>query len=284
MVARESIEQYRRDSSQLSALVAKELADYFGVLDLSRPEAVRDALLEFVPLLVAEYGEVAAALAMEWYEQLRFESAATGSYVAAAVLASAITPERVEAKVRYAAGHLFDREYEAKAADGSLVVMQRPASPEKTLSVLTSATDKYVKQHGRETVAWNAQREGVRYARIPTGAKTCSFCLLLASRDAVYISEKSAGSKKYGADNQFHGFCDCEILPIRSVDDYPPGYLPDEYESMYLDAASDNGPEVQAFLESLDPGDKHRQLKAAVFSMRRKYPDAVTDGVLPHTH
>lgn len=284
MVARESIEQYRRDSSQLSALVAKELADYFGVLDLSRPEAVRDALMEFVPLLVTEYGEVAAALALEWYEQLRFESGATGSYVAAAVLPSVINPERVEAKVRYAAGHLFDREYEAKGADGGLIVVRKPAAPEKALSVLTAATDKYVKQHGREAIAWNAQHEGVRYARVPTGAKTCSFCLLLASRDAVYLSEQSAGSKKFGSENEFHGFCDCEIVPIRTANDYPPGYLPDQHESMYRDALADNGAEVRAFLESLDPDDKHRQLKAAVFSMRRKYPDAVTDAVLPHTH
>ncbi|WP_461169275.1 VG15 protein [Arthrobacter sp. Z1-15] len=283
MVARESIEQYRVASSQLSALVADELARYFGALDMSRPEAVRNALLEFVPLLVTEYGQAAAALAMEWYEQLRFESGVSGSFAAATVLASAITPERIEAKVRYAAGHLFDRTYEVED-EGRLIVVRAPANPAKALASLTGATDKYVKQHGRETVAWNAQREGARYARIPTGAKTCSFCLLLASRDAVYLSEKSAGSKKYGADNEFHGFCDCEILPIRSTDDYPPGYLPDEYEAMYLDAVGDNGPEVRAFLESLDPDDKHRQLKAAVFSMRRKYPDAVTDGVLPHTH
>lgn len=282
MVARESIEQYRAATSQLSALVAAELEAYFGVLDLSKPEAVRDALLEFVPVLVAEYGQVAAALAMEWYEQLRFESGGPGKYVAAAVLASSVTPERVEAKVRYAAGHLFEREYEVQDSTGGLAVVRKPAEPALALAVLTGATDKYVKQFSRETVAWNAEREGVRYARIPTGATTCAFCLLLASRDAVYLTEQSAGSKKFGPANEFHGHCDCEIVPIRSADDYPPGYLPDQFEQMYRDAVDDNGPEVRAFLDSLDPDDKNRQLKAAVFSMRRQFPDAVNDGV--HSH
>lgn len=283
MASRESIEQYRSASSQLATLVTAELTDYFGVLDLSKPEAVRDALLEFVPALVAEYGQVAAALAMEWYEHLRFESGAAGTYVSAAVSAPSVTPARVEAEVRFAAGHLFEKVDEVEDEDGNVTVVRTPASPAKALAVLTGATDKYVKQFGRETVAWNAEREGVRYARVPTGATTCAFCLVLASRDAVYLSEKSAGSKKFGSANEFHGHCDCEIVPIRSAEDYPPGYLPDQFEQMYHDAADDNGPEVRAFLDSLDPDDQNRQLKAAAFSMRRKFPSAVTDGVL-HAH
>lgn len=264
MVARESIEQYRVASSQLSALVADELARYFGALDMSRPEAVRNALLEFVPLLVAEYGQAAAALAMEWYEQLRFESGASGSFVAAAVLASAITPERVEAKVRYAAGHLFDRTYEVED-EGRLIVVRKPASPAKALASLTGATDKYVKQYGRETVAWNAQREGVRWARVPTGAKTCSWCLILASRDAAYLSERSALSRADG--DKYHGWCDCQAVPIRPDEDYPEGYLPSDYYDMY-----------QVARDAAGSGDM-RDIAAA---MRREFPDAVNDGA--HTH
>lgn len=266
MASRESIEQYRSASSQLATLVTAELTDYFGVLDLSKPEAVRDALLEFVPALVAEYGQVAAALAMEWYEHLRFESGAAGTYVSAAVSAPSVTPARVEAEVRFAAGHLFDREYEIEDSEGGLTIVKKPANPAAALAVLTGATDKYVKQFGRETVAWNAEREGVRWARVPTGAKTCSWCLILASRDAVYMSEQSASRRADG--HKYHGLCDCQAVPIRPGEDYPDGYLPDEFYDMY-----------QIARDAAGSGD----MAAIAAAMRREFPSAVTDGVL-HAH
>lgn len=263
MVERAQVERYRVASSELSRLVAGELAAFFAALDLSRPERSRDALLEFMPLLVSQYGQVAESLALEWYAEQRAESGAPGNYRPGPA-PLAIGPERVELKVRDLAGKLWTPEGAAM------------------LGGLQLAADKYVKQFGRDAIAHNAEREGASWARVPTGKKTCAFCLVLASRDAAYTSERSAGSKKFGDSNRFHGKCDCEIVPIRSADDYPAGYLPDSHYDMYRTAAEDNGPEVQAFLASLNPNDKNKQLKAAVFSMRRNFPDAVNDGV--HTH
>lgn len=264
MVSRDSIEQHRSAAAGLSEMVAAELAAYFAALDMSRPEAVRDALLEFVPLLVAEYGQIATALAMEWYEQLRFESGDESAFVVAAPPTPSITAERVESKVRYLAAKLWTPE------------------PEAMLSGLTTAADKYVKQHGRDTVVWNAERERASYARIPTGEKTCAFCLVQASRDAVYASARSAGSKEHG--NEFHGDCDCEIVRISSGDEYPPGYLPDDYYDMYSIARDKtrSDPEVRAFMDSLDPNDKNREIKGIAFAMRREFPDQLKDGVHAH--
>lgn len=267
MVSRDSIEQHRAAAAGLSELVAAELAAYFAALDLSRPEAVRDALLEFLPLLIAEYGQVAQALAMEWYEQLRFESGETSGFLVTAPPAPSITPERVEAKVRYLAAKLWTPE------------------PEKILSGLSTASDKYVKQFGRDTVSWNAQQEGAGYARVPTGAKTCAFCLVQASRDAVYFSRESAGDLEgTGFGDDFHGDCDCEVVRIGSSDDYPPGYLPDDYYDMYRvghDAVRTD-PEVIAFMDSLDPNDKNRLIKGVAFALRREFPDQLKDGVHAH--
>ena len=50
--------------------------------------------------------------------------------------------------------------------------------------------------------------KGARFARIPTGFETCAFCLMLASRGAVYHSRKAAGESKH-----FHRGCDCEAAP-----------------------------------------------------------------------
>ena len=267
MVSRDSIERHRAAAADLSELVANELAAYFAALDLSRPEPVRNALLDFMPLLIAEYGQVAQALAMEWYEQLRFESGAVAGFLVTAPPAPSVTPERVEAKVRYLAKQLWTPE------------------PEKILSNLSIASDKYVKQFGRDTVTWNAGQEGAGYARVPTGDKTCAFCLVQASRSAVYFSRETAGDVDgTGFGDDFHGKCDCEVVRIGPGDEYPAGYLPDDYYDMYRvghDAVRSD-PEVIAFMDSLDPHDKNRLIKGVAFAMRREFPDALKDGV--HSH
>ena len=61
------------------------------------------------------------------------------------------------------------------------------------------------------TVMANAERDrrdGVRFARVPTGWETCTFCLMLASRGAVYHTRKTAGEFKH-----FHRRCDCKVVP-----------------------------------------------------------------------
>jgi hypothetical protein len=247
VVARELIEQHRTAAADLSKLVADELAAYFAALDLSRPEAVRDALLEFMPLLVAEYGQVAAALAMEWYDQLRLDAEDAGSYIVALPPTAPVATEQVEETVRFLAGTLWT------------------PKPAAILSSLSLASDKYVKQYGRDTIAWNADREGVPWARVPTGAKTCSWCLILASRDAVYLSEASATLRADG--EKYHGECDCQAVPLRPGDKYPEGYLPDDYYDMY-----------QVARDSAGSGD----MKEIAAAMRREFPDFVTDGVHAH--
>ena len=62
-----------------------------------------------------------------------------------------------------------------------------------------------------ETIMANARRDrtkGVRFARVPTGHETCTFCLMLASRGAVYHSRQSAGEFRH-----FHRHCDCKVVP-----------------------------------------------------------------------
>lgn len=66
------------------------------------------------------------------------------------------------------------------------------------------------KRAAGETVKFNAGRDKrrVRYARVPTGAETCQFCIMLASRGFVYHSEAQAGQ-----DGHYHDNCDCRVVP-----------------------------------------------------------------------
>lgn len=243
MVERASLERFRLANSALSAAVRAVLESFFLSLDLEKPDVARDALLEFLPVLTAQYGDVAATMAADWYEETRAASGAAGRF--RAVTAAGAPTEAVEAKVRYLAGHLWTPE------------------PAEMLGGLLVAADKYVKQPGRDTVAYNAKRENVRWARVPTGAKTCSWCLVLASRDAVYSSKRSAG----GDGHKFHGDCDCVATRIAKPSDYPAEYLPDDYYAMYQAARNEAG-----------SGD----MKDVAAAFRRLHPDSVNDGV--HTH
>ncbi len=72
-----------------------------------------------------------------------------------------------------------------------------------------------------ETVIANVGRDrdkGAMFARVPTGFETCTFCLMLASRGAVYHSRKSAGEFRH-----FHRNCDCKVVP--SFEDDPEAEL-----------------------------------------------------------
>jgi hypothetical protein len=247
MVERAQLENYRLASRELSRLVKAELEAFFASLNLGRPEAVRDALTEFVPVLVEQYGAVAATIAAEFYEDMRASQGAVAPFTA--LTAPGVPVGAIAAKVGYLAGHLWT------------------PTPEKMLGGLLVAADKYVKQPGRSTIAANARRENVRWARVPTGAKTCSFCLVLASRDAVYATAQSAGDSGSGYGDKYHGDCDCAVVRIAKPSDYPADYLPDDYLAKYEAARDAAG---------------GTDIKSVAAAMRREFPDAVRDGVHAH--
>ena len=197
------------------------------------PEVVRNAFLDAMPQIVDTYGAASAEVAAEYFEEL------TGFM---AEPADSLDRAQIDGAVRYQAGKLWTGE-QAGFVTG-----------------LMTDVDRLVKAFGRDTIYSNGDRRGVRYARIPSGSKTCAFCMVLASRDAVYLSRKSAG----GDGNSYHGDCDCTVTPVRDAGDLPEGYDTEELYAVYLDARSESG-----------SGD----LKDIVATARRQNPDMFTDGV-----
>ena len=197
------------------------------------PEVVRNAFLDAMPQIVDTYGAASAEVAAEYFEEL------TGFM---AEPADSLDRAQVDGAVRYQAGKLWTGE-QAGFVTG-----------------LMTDVDRLVKEFGRDTIYSNGDRRGVRYARIPSGSKTCAFCMVMASRDAVYLSRKSAG----GDGNSYHGDCDCTVTPVRDAGDLSEGYDTEELYAVYLDARSEAG-----------SGD----LKDIVATARRQNPDMFTDGV-----
>lgn len=160
-------------------------------LDLTDPEAVRDALLRFMPTLTTRYGEIAASLAADWYDELRAEQAVAGRF--SARMADPVPTAAIEEQVRFGAQHLWS------------------ATPEATFTFLAGNLQKYVLQPARDTIQQNAMRDpqAAGWHR-ETRAGSCKFCRMLAGRGEVY--------KKESADFSAHTDCNCVAVPSWDAD------------------------------------------------------------------
>lgn len=90
-----------------------------------------------------------------------------------------------------------------------------------------------VKRLANKTMTDNCARDGVRYARVPTGRETCGFCLMLASRGFVYHTSKTAGEM-----NHYHRSCDCKVVAGFDGLTEVEGYDPDALLDLYYEARS----------------------------------------------
>ncbi len=95
------------------------------------------------------------------------------------------------------------------------------------------ALDLLVKKPYRQTMQNSAWASGAAWARVPSGSKTCAFCLMLASRGAVYHTSQSAGEG-----HAYHGDCHCVPALVRDDRDFPEGYDPAALYDQYDVAAS----------------------------------------------
>lgn len=250
MTDRAAVTRLRVQTGNVVALARRDLNRFWQGLDLTAPDAARDALLSYVPALVSTYGEVASTVAADWYETARAKQVHSSKRFSVLTV-SPDTDAAATGSVRYAAGHLYTE------------------TPNLMLPVLSGAVQRHIAGVSRRTIGENVRRDPARphYARIPQGPKTCAFCEMLASRGFVYGSEDIAG----GDGAEFHDDCDCQIVADwseePSIDGYDPGALYDRY------AEARDHPELG--------GNDDRTIAAA---MRRLHPDRYTDGVFTTDH
>lgn len=184
------------------------------------PVALRRLLDDAVPALVRRYGGMAGTVAAEWYQAVRsLDGGAGDGFEALPSDVSGEALDRAAESARWAAQPLFD----AKSAD--------PRG--EALSRVHEVVERHVRQAGQDTLARNAERDprAARYAIVPTGARTCAWCVMLASRGGVYKSKASARGS-------VHAHCDCQALPDfgHGIKGYDPGRYYDLYEKAVADA------------------------------------------------
>lgn len=194
MISRADFNAYNEAVSALTDGAAKEAERQISSWIAINPDAsvadIRDFAKETLEGLCQVYGEAAASLAAEWYDT---QAVAEHAKLPDAITEVTYSPAQIYKVVHYQAQKLVDGDMQGFA------------------SACGEYLENNVKESLNNTIIANAKRDksaGVRFARVTTGAETCSFCYMLASRGAVYHSRQTAGEF-----NHYHRRCDCKVVP-----------------------------------------------------------------------
>lgn len=148
---------------------------------------VSDALMDVIPALVGDYGDAAAVVAAEWYDEYRDGLGIAGSFRADVATA--------------------DLGADALAGWGSSLVTPETVDWDAALVRLNGGLQRRIATAGRETVTGatyaDPQARGWQRQARPDG---CGFCQMLAGRATLYKSRTTAD---FGA----HDHCNCLALP-----------------------------------------------------------------------
>lgn len=249
------IAQQSRINAGIVALAAGQTAALWPQVDWGSPAAA-SAVRKLYGAIVGQFGQSAAAVAAQFYDEQRTAAAVPGQFTAAlsdplpAVMLDKIVTSAFLGGVEPDHTHA-----EVPATTGDLPVEERvPAR-------LDGSLQRLVLQPGRETIAENTAKDPAkpRYVRVPRGAKTCAFCVMLASRELGpnFSGYASAHNALFRADGEkFHKHCHCEAVPVfpgQSATDVSPGI--GDYNDMYAKGAADAG--------------THRDTKKILASMRK---------------
>lgn len=204
-LSRQALSDYDATLSRMERAAADYVRRRVDAYMASYPEAsvaeVRDFAIGVVDDAVGAYGDAASTAAADLYDELAEASPKT---LPTAAVDTSDVSGYVDKEVRYQAGKLVDG-----------------APPAFAEAVAACASDQ-VSRRANATMAGNVQRDHIRFARVPMGGETCTFCAMLASRGFVYRSAKSAGEGTH-----WHRNCRCKVVPetAGTVE----GYDPDEW-------------------------------------------------------
>lgn len=267
-----SAETYRRAQAALSSRAAADLRKVWPRLLTMSPDKTAEALALVLAEVTDKYGSASAAVAAEWFEELRDTAGMAGSFRAQA--ASMPSTERLEVLARWGVGPLFG------------------ASPDPVtaLNLVSGGLARQVLSVGRDTLMESIASDpaGPTYAR-HASANACAFCAMLATRGPVYTAQSAVrvtgenlGGKDYrkarrldggravtperraqilagsraetirqggrkGRDTtqplgeKYHDDCRCTAVPVWPGEDYEPAPYVKKWEEAYANAPLTDG-------------------------------------------
>lgn len=186
---------FRAAQQDVVTLATADLNRWWSQVSGWSPDALVVAMEAFTADLVAAYGDVAALIAADWYDDLRERADAPGRF--RAPMAGPAPQEQAAAVARWAAGPLYSAQ----------------PDPARALNLLAGGVQRLVLQPARATISSAAGRDPSRprWARVPGRPRPCAFCRMLASRGAVYHSQAAAGGSLM---TRYHSKCGCTPTPV----------------------------------------------------------------------
>lgn len=178
--------------------------------------SLRDRSIELITYAVSRWGERAAAATVDYFDETM---AASGADIHGTMPTGIYSRDEIERIGHYQAGKLVKDNVEgfvdqiAQSA-GFLVYQAGPRTMFYQGGRGVNGNDVHVEATEQYTFVNGAKPHSdyeVRYQRLPQGLETCDFCLMLASRGAVFLSKESAGGDN---PDHFHRGCDCLIVAV----------------------------------------------------------------------
>lgn len=204
-------EGHAQGQAALTGLVPVLLAQAWPLLDVHDLKGTLPRFQTVVEAIVRRYGQASAAAALDFYQRERISAGVPGRPVLRTV--DPVASDAIESAIRWATSDLWG----AKPAN---LPPGAPAPVQVAQDRLDAAAEQLVLQHGRQQVMSAAQqdREAKGWARVPEPG-ACSFCLMLATRGAVYKSQAamkrtSARFEGGGYDFKVHDHCRCHVEPV----------------------------------------------------------------------
>ena len=246
MASSEQVDQFRAANAELIAAVEERLDTFWASTGSRDPVAGLNALFNFVPLLTQQFGELASIVAMDWFDELRFDAIDEGMVraIGRATTYEAVRTDPVIMTVSAASASYWHHRLQADGPD----VVVAGIKAEVTTSVRTS---------GRQAITRNADRDSnARGWQRRTRAGACRFCRALSDRGGVYTK----ASVRFAA----HGpKCNCVAVPVwdQSAPEIEPmAYVaserrPDESTPEGAERAQQQRDRVRGWLESKYPGE-----------------------------
>ena len=193
--------QVRTGLTIVSAAAAEELA--VVAAQTTSAEEMRAALFLAAPIIVSEYSDGTAALALDWYEELREFAAPEEAFAPSPV--RLVTDEDVRAAIAAATVAL-------QSTPDDLA----PDAITTTLRLVGGRVEELVADAFRDTITVNSNQdpESVGWRRFAR-PEACKFCVMLAAKGAVY-TERTARFAAHGAvmgGNRKGGNCMCIAGP-----------------------------------------------------------------------
>lgn len=243
MISQALLNSYRSQVDKQGDRAGQFMERAIGTYMKQKPDAtvaqVREFTYELMQSALPNFTDLSETLSCEFMEMLASKYGWDDIHPE---LFDSTDYELVNRKLHYLAGYL---------ADGDV---------EKFKSDVADVTKYYVKRAAQENMIKNCDKAEVRYARVPTGFETCSFCFMLASRGFEYRDEMTAGSL-----HKFHKDCDCIVVPgakgRTKIDGYDPEGMYQRWES--CEKAIGGSKQAKVEWEALDEADKVDYLERA---------------------